>query len=65
MATIQQIKNTGDIETESIWCTTKHAIYGNTEFRIIGIGRKYVRLMSPSGTMLDKICPSDILSLRK
>lgn len=61
--TIQQLKRIPTTESRPLYCETKHEMYGNKGYRIIGIGRKYVRLMSPGGRILEGISPEDIVNV--
>ena len=58
--TMKQIKGYGDCTARSVYCRTVREYYGNAMWRIITTGRKYVRLMSPSGRIISSIDPSDI-----
>ena len=63
--TIKQLKAIGWEESRPLHCQTRNELFGCNGFRIIGIGRKYVRLMLPGGRVIESVSPEDIVNVWK
>ena len=58
--TTQTLRNVGDPTTTHIWVKFKQPIAGHLRGRLVGIGRKYCRVMFGDGTILSNCLPVTI-----
>lgn len=61
MARLKQLASSFD--RTSVHVEMRMAIFGYNRMRLIGIGRKYVRLMAPDGRILEKVSPDTITDI--